>query len=169
MVGAMLITLIALGGFVGFRALNRTDLEVRPEPVDYLAVAGRAQDEALRPVYPRELPDGWIANSAEASPLARNPAWGMGMLTGQDRFVGIQQGNQSLDSLLATFVDESPEPAGEIEVSGSVAARWQVFVDDAGDTAYAAEVGEENVIVYGSAPKSDLLSVLALLTQDDLP
>lgn len=169
MAGAMLITLLALAAFVGFRALNRADLDVPPVSVDYLAVAGRAQEGDLRPVYPRTLPDGWFANSAEASPVARNPVWGMGMLTDAGRFVGIQQADESVDSLLETYVDDSPEARGEVEVADSVATQWQVFVDDAGDTAYAAEVGEATVIVYGSAPEADLLRVLGLLTQDDLP
>ena len=37
MVGALLVTLLVIGAFVAFRAFNRTDLDVNPERIDYLA------------------------------------------------------------------------------------------------------------------------------------
>ena len=40
MVGALLVTLLAILAFVAFRACNRTDLEVKPDHVDYLAQVG---------------------------------------------------------------------------------------------------------------------------------
>jgi hypothetical protein len=41
-----------------------------------------------------------------------------------------------------------------------------VFEDDGGDLAYAAEVGDEVVMVYGSAAEEDLRLVLDRLTTD---
>ena len=35
LVGALLVTLLVIGAFVAFRALNRDELEVGPEAVDY--------------------------------------------------------------------------------------------------------------------------------------
>ena len=44
MIGALLITLVVIGAFVAFRALNRDELERRPEAVDYLETVGFVQE-----------------------------------------------------------------------------------------------------------------------------
>ena len=46
MVGALIVTLLVISAFVAFRALNRTDLDVKPERVDYLAQVRFAQQDA---------------------------------------------------------------------------------------------------------------------------
>ena len=53
-------------------------------------------------------------------------------------------------------------PAAE----GSVAEAWQGFEDDGGDTAYAAEVGDRTVLVYGSASPADLQDLIERLTTE---
>ena len=40
MIGALLITLLVIGAFVAFRALNRDELDGGPKPVDYLETVG---------------------------------------------------------------------------------------------------------------------------------
>ena len=45
-----------------------------------------------------------------------------------------------------------------------MAQDWQVFEDAGGDLAYAAEVGDDVVMVYGSAAEEDLRLVLERLT-----
>ena len=161
----MVVTLLVIGAFVAFRALNRDELETRPEPVDYLEQARLAQDAGLEVVYPRELPSGWRATSVNVAPGER-PVWGVGMLTAQDRFVGIRQEDDQLDDLLSTYVDENVEDRPEERVDGSVAERWQVFEDDGGDLAYAAELGDQWLVVYGSADEQDLRLVLERLTTE---
>ena len=37
-----------------------------------------------------------------------------------------------------------------------MADTWTTWTDEGGDTGYAAEVGDETVLVYGSAPAEDL-------------
>ena len=65
LVGALVITVVAVVAFVGFRALVSDQPDVEPEAVDYLETVGLAQDGDVEPVYPAELPEGWIATRAE--------------------------------------------------------------------------------------------------------
>jgi hypothetical protein len=47
-----------------------------------------------------------------------------------------------------------------------VAREWQVFEDEGGDLAYAAELDDEVLLVYGSAGEEDLRLVLERLTAE---
>jgi hypothetical protein len=165
MIGALLITLLVIGAFVVFRALNRDELETKPDPVDYLETVGLIQEAGGSVVYPPSLPDGWIASSLDFTPGERT-AWGLGFLTDDGKYVGLRQEDAPLDDLLTTYVDEDPKELAEAEISSSVATTWRVFEDDGGDTAFAAELGDEWVLVYGSAPRDDLESMVERLTTD---
>ena len=55
-----------------------------------------------------------------------------------------------------------------VQISGSVAPEWQTFSDPGGDHAFAAELGEETVLVYGSAPEDELRALVASLTTETL-
>jgi hypothetical protein len=164
LVAAMLITVIAVVAFVGFRSLVRDEPDVEPEGVDYLDTVGLAQDGDVEPVYPAELPDGWIATRAEVLPDAP-PGFDLAMLTDDEDFVGMVWSGEPIDDLLAERVDdEDVEPADPLTVDGSVARQWNGYADPGGDLAYAAEVGDHVVLVYGSAPADDLRTVVESLT-----
>lgn len=172
LIGSLIVTLLAIGVFVVFRALTSNDLEVSPEPVDYLETVSLAQDAGLDVVYPARLPKGWIATTVDVVPGPR-PEWGIGMLTDAGEFVGIRQENASVDDLLVTYVDEDPAEGDPVDVAGSVATHWRAFSDSGGDHAYAAEVGDggdvghvgrDTVLVYGSAGTDELREILELLT-----
>jgi hypothetical protein len=165
LVGALLVTLLVIGAFVAFRALNRDELETRPQSIDYLEQAGLAQEAGLDVVYPRDLPEGWQATNVEVVPGER-PVWAVSLLTEAERYVGIRQEDDQLDDLLSTYVDEAVEARPDVRVEGSVAQEWQVFEDDGGDLAYAAELGDDVVMVYGSAGEEDLRLVLERLTTE---
>lgn len=163
LIGSLIVTLLVIGAFVALRALNRNDLEVKPTAIDYLSSVVAAQDSGFDPVYPESLPQGWIATSVDFTPGDR-PAWGIGMLTDDETFVGVRQADESLDDLLHTYVDKNPAEGDRIEVTGSVAPTWRTFSDSGGDHAYAAEVAGDTVLVYGSATTADLREVLEDLT-----
>ena len=167
LVGALLVTLLVIGAFVAFRALNRDELEVGPAAVDYREQAALAQEAGFDVVYPRDLPEGWQSTNVEVVPGER-PVWAVSLLTDAQRYVGIRQEDDQLDDLLSTYVDEDVEALPDVRVDGSVAQEWQVFEDDGGDLAYAAELGDEIVMVYGSAGEEDLRLVLERLTTEPL-
>ena len=167
MVGAMVVLLVAIGAFVAFRALTRDQPEVRPESIDYRQSVRLLQSAGRTVVYPDALPPGWIATRADAG-AAGDESWSLTMLTDEDRFVGIHQADAELETLVASDVDEDAVEGEAVGVANVLAPRWRQFTDDGGDTAYAAEVDGEWVLVYGSAPADDLLTIVESLTDADL-
>lgn len=166
LVGAILITLAVIAVFVVFRAVFRDQVEREPEPVDWLASVGYAQESGTEVVYPRSVPVDWTATSVDLDP-GDPPAWGLGFLTDDTLFVGLRHEDASLDDLLETYVEEETADLRELEeqrLDSEVASAWQVFEDAGGDRAYAAEVGDRVVLVYGSAPAGDLELVVERLT-----
>ena len=159
MVGALIVLLLAIGAFVGFRALNREELEVRPEPVDYLAAVEAVQREGRTVVYPYPLPAGWTATSIEAR---RGQNWGIGFVTPQD-FAGLQQSPRPVAELLATYVDEETSSLPDVEPGGELGGSWRAFEDEDGDLAFATEHEGQTVLVYGSASRADLLRLAGSL------
>ena len=116
-------------------------------------------------VYPAGLPAGWIATSATFIP-GDDPAFGVGMLTDDEQFVGVRQEDAPPDDLLTTYVDEETTEGEELAVPGSVARTWRSFTDAGGDRAYAATLGDDEVLVYGSASAADLRQVIGSLTTE---
>ena len=162
LIGALLVTVFVILGLVGFQALNRAQPDVKPTRVDYLAAVSAAQGANISVVYPSALPRGWMATSVDFVPAERGqrPAWGIGMLTDGGKFVGVRQEDASMDDLLHTYVDENPTEGPRLRVDGSVARTWRSFSDSGGDHAYAAEVGHDTVLVYGSASTDDLRRIV---------
>lgn len=165
---ALVITVLAVTGFVAARSLLSNDLEVGPEPVDHLAAVRQAQDGGLEPAYLPELPDGWQATGVEIVAGDR-PGFALKLLTDDDRFIGIRQEDESADDLVDTFIDEDASEDEEVDVAGSLAPSWETYSDEGGDLGYAAEVDGLTVLVYGSAGRDDVESVVAALTTRPLP
>ncbi len=95
---------------------------------------------------------------------ATGPRGGSGCSPTAATSSALRQEDASLDDLLHTYVDESPTEGPRLTVPGSVARTWRSFSDSGGDHAYAAEVGRDNVLVYGSASTDDLRRILDELT-----
>ena len=164
LVGALLVLLLVILAFVAFRAVNRDELEVTPEEVDYHEAVGFAQDADWQVVYPTSVPEAWRATSVDSRP---GVLWGIGFLT-PDGFAGVAQRDDSVDDLLETYVDEETSELDAVELDSPVATRWRVFEDDGGDLGYLAEVGEDLVLVYGSAPAASLERLAEALTTEPI-
>jgi hypothetical protein len=163
MVGALIVTLLVILAFVGFRALNRSDLDVKPEHVDYLAQVRYAQQAGSEVVYPARLPRGWYATNVTFSP-GRPSAFELSMLTADDEYVGLVQSPDSPPALLSTYVDPHPQGGPPVTVDGSVATRWDTWTDSGGDTALVSTRGHESLLVFGSASAATLERLAASLT-----
>lgn len=157
--GALIATLLLVGAFVGWRALNRTDLDVKPTAVDYHGAATYAAQNGITPWVPSSLPSGWIATSAQGTGGDR-PTWSMGVLTTQGRFIGLRQENASLEELLPTYVGKGARP-----VAPYVGGQTWAGVADGDQTGYSISRGDETVLVYGSAPAADLQRFISLLVR----
>lgn len=168
LVGSMIVLLVGVGAFVAYREIWRDTPTAELERVEYLPAVVALQEAGRTVVYPAQLPEGWIPTAASVEPGER-PLWRMGVHTEEGRFVGLRQQDASVDDLLEIYGKKRVEDADLLTVSGGVASRWQGYVVEGGDEAYAAEVGEETVLVYGSAPAEDLRALIELLTTEPAP
>lgn len=163
LVAALLLTVGAVVGVAAVLGLFRADFEIDPEEVDYLRFVGEAQDAGLEPVYPESLPKGWIATGNEVTP-GKQPVIEIRMLTDDEEFVGIHQASTPASDLVRTYVDEEATSIDIYSVRGSVAEAWLGYEDEGGDTAYAAEVGKQTVLVWGSASPEELQDLIGRLS-----
>jgi hypothetical protein len=172
MVGALIVTVLVILAFVAFRALNRSDLDVKPERIDYLTQVRFAQQDSVssRPdlVYPARLPSGWYATHVSFS-SGKAPEIELSMLTGDDQYVGFVQSQTTVSDLLTTYVDPDPQAGSSVRVTGSVSSQWDTWTDSGGDTALAAEHGQDSLLVFGTVSRDQLERLAASLTTATLP
>ena len=162
LIGALLVTLLAIGAFVTVRSLGRTDVEIEREPVDYAAAAEAARDAGFDVVAPSALPSGWTATAVDLK-QTDPPEWGMGVLTADGKFVGLRQETESASDLVEVNMDEDADEGDPLSVDSAVGDSWQSWTDEGGDTGYAIEYGDQTLLVYGSAPAEDLQEFITLL------
>ncbi len=166
LVVSLVVTVVAIVVVMSVMRLFRDEPETKVDAIDYLEVVAAAQREDIEVVYPAELPDGWIATGAEIVPGDDEPGFDLRLLTDDDKYVGVHVEDSSVGALLSTYVDDETASGGTYRVDGSVAPEWAGYSDEGGDTAYAAELGDRVVLVYGSAPAADLQDLVAVLTAD---
>jgi hypothetical protein len=163
LIASLVVTVLAVGGFVALRAFSSDDLEVHPDPVDYLQLVDAAQGAGVQVVYPSALPHGWEATSVDYTPRGKLD-WGIGMLTDDGKFAGVRQSDDSVDDLLDAWVDANAVEGDPERTPGAIAPRWRTWSDSGGDHAFSADVNGDTVLVFGSAPVDDLLDLLRRLT-----
>lgn len=163
MVGALLVTLLVILAFVGFRACTGSNDGVRPQHVDYLAQIGFAQQAGADLVYPATLPSGWYVTRVDYTPGPR-PELGLSMLTPGNEYAGLRQSPQSLPELLTTYVDAHPSAGAPVTLHSGVVTRWDTWTDSGGDTALTAHWHHESLMVFGSASRSELEALAGSLT-----
>ncbi|MFJ9314889.1 DUF4245 family protein [Pimelobacter simplex] len=169
LISSLLVTVLVIGGLLYFMGAFRNSTEIEPEAVDYLETVQSAQQAGLTPVYPSALPKGWIATGVDVTPSAEDPVFMIRMLSDDERFVAVRQERATSSALLTKWVDEETQAGAGYTVPASVAApvarEWKGYTDKGGDSAYVAKVGENTVLVFGSASKQDLQSIVdALVT-----
>ncbi|TYL45751.1 DUF4245 family protein [Nocardioides sp. BGMRC 2183] len=168
LVVSMVVIVLALGALYGFTGLFREKPVYEPESIDYLTSVAAAQDAGVKAVYPSELPEGWTATGVDLDP-ADTTTFGLRMLTEGDKFVGIQQEEDSVTGLVTEWVDAEATETDDYlvpdTVSDPVAVQWAGYEDEGGDTGYVADLGKVTVLVYGSAPPEDLQQIIDLLTR----
>lgn len=166
MVGAMVVVLLVVGAFVGWRALNRDNSGVGVQAVDYRAwLKAAVQDHRLAAVAPPSLPSGWTATSASYT-SGVSPHWHLGVLTPDRQYVGIEEGLAPADEQVSQYVDANATRGPAVSIGGH---RWQTYTDARGDHAFvrsfAAPRGgvTETLLVVGSAPVSQIRQYLLTL------
>lgn len=162
MVGAMVVLVLVVLVFVAFRAVNREDATVEVEAVDYAGPAEYAAETAdFDVLVPAELPVGWKATSVRFD-QGRDQTWHLGVLTADEKYLGLEQADRSVGDMVAAYVGEEAEQDGEVEVDG---ATWQVFRDTADDdVALVTEDADVVTVVVGSVDEDTLSAYAASLT-----
>ncbi len=168
LIGAMVVTVAGVLLVVGLRSLISDESALDREPVDYLSLVRDLQAAELDVVYPATLPPGWGATDVDLRPGAE-PAFSLSVLTDDGDYVGLRVEDAPVDDLLEALVDENyaeraPLVFAGAEAEGLVATRWEGYGDEGGDTAYVAEVGGQQVLVYGSATPEQLSGYITRLT-----
>ena len=81
LIGAMLVTVLAVFAFAAFRAITRDNEPTPVRGVDYAAsVRAASADKRLHVMAPDRLPSGWTATSATYT-RGGSPSWHLGTLT----------------------------------------------------------------------------------------
>jgi hypothetical protein len=168
LLAAMIVTVLFVAAYVGFRAITRDQPDVEHE-VDYLSCVAYLQEAELTVAYPDQLPKGWTATSIDFE-RGDPPQWRIGMLTDHGEFVGVVEERSDVEELLHTYVDKAPLQGDDATPDNSLgAASWQTWSDAGGDHALSAVLSSgplagQTLLVYGSAPVADQEEVLGRLT-----
>ncbi|WP_370618145.1 DUF4245 domain-containing protein [Mumia sp. Pv 4-285] len=128
-------------------------------PVEYEKTVEDVRQTAPYPVYaPTSLPDGWGANAVTYD-TGRSGRWHLGVLTDDDKYIGLEQAIDSAPRMVETYAPEV-EQRGDVEVAGQT---WQLWTGG-GETTFVREEGEMTVLVTGSAPREDIERYIGLLS-----
>lgn len=171
LLGALLVTVLVIIGFVTFREVTRDNVALAPEPVEYLSAVRYAQEQEFRVAYPAELPEGWFVRDVELQ-TGRSPVWDLDILTDETRYVGVHQEAGTVDDVVARLVDEQAVPGDPVRLPGAAVEEWSTFTDEGGDYAVVAQLrgrgnGGQVLIVFGSAGAQPIRDLAASLTFDD--
>lgn len=165
LVGALIVTVLAVVAFVGFRAVFRDNEPTPVRAVDYAAVAQAARAEGtLQALAPPRLPLGWKATSATYTGGAR-PQWHLGMLTDDGDYVGVEEAREDIEDLVEEHVDPDAERGKDVAIDGRT---WQSWTDEGGDYAVARSLRRNgdtvaSWVVVGTAPEAEIREVAASL------
>jgi hypothetical protein len=127
-------------------------------PIEYAPAAEAARAVAPFDVLaPKELPQGWRATSVRYAP-GDEATWHLGVLTDQDKYVGVEQAVGTVEGLVESYAAES-EPDGSVDVGGDT---WQVL-RDGDETTLVHDDGGSATLVTGDAPQADVELMVELL------
>lgn len=160
LVVAMGVLVALVLGYVGLRALISSPPNDE-QTVDYARVVPDVRKAArLAILAPPSLPHGWRATSVrftDGSPQH----WHLGILTDQNRYVGLEQGQQSVPAMVNEFVDSAASRRGAVRVG---ARTWASYTDSGGDLALVRRDGQTTTLVVGhEVPRATLVRYVASL------
>jgi len=157
LVGAMLVTVLAVVAFAAFRAVTSDKEPIAVRAVEYTTEVARArEDKQLVVLAPERLPLGWKATSATYRGGA-SATWHLGTLTDDRKYVGVEEARASIKDLVEEHVDTKAERGADVTIGGEA---WQTWTDSGGDYAVARTLQGaetvESVLVVGTAPEDEI-------------
>jgi hypothetical protein len=163
----MIVLVLVVLGIVVFRAAFRDTPTYEPDHVDYRSLVVSVQQAGLTPAYPTGLPHGWYVKNAQFRPGDR-PVLDLALTTSDGHFAGLHEEDEDVHALVDTYVGTDATEGDPVTIDTPAASRWRTFSDPGGDHGYAAEVGGQTVLVYGSAPDDELRTLVGSLTTQKL-
>jgi hypothetical protein len=156
----LVLVLLLLAYFFVQRLTVNHNVDAAPT-VDYAADVPAARKAAKFPlVAPPRLPTGWRATSVRFSPPP-GAHWHLGVLTNHQRYVGLEQSDDTVGSMVEQYVDANAARGAAVDVAGRP---WTSFTDSGGDLALVSRAGNTTTLVVGhDVPRSDLVSYTASL------
>lgn len=157
----MAVLLIVVIGYVALQSVHRQDPPNPVKTVDYQATERYAREQApFDLVAPGALPDGWRATTVSFVPGAK-ASWHLGILTDEDRYVGLEQADRSVSDMVEKYVDQDASRGTKVDVDGTP---WTSWTDSGGDLALVREDGPTTTLVVGhDVPRGELVSFAASL------
>jgi hypothetical protein len=160
MIGAMVVLVLVVGAFVVFRNAVREEPGNPVEAVEIERPVEYARSEAdFDLLAPDELPDGWIATSVRFT-RGEEQGWHLGLLTDEERYVGLEQSPRPATDVVEEFVDEEATEGDEVTVGGE---SWQSWTDAEDDLALVREDGDVTTLVVGRVQQETLEELIATL------
>lgn len=172
LVGAMLLCLLLIVGYIGLRAFTREDLVTTPTALDYVPVVKQYQESGETVLYPRTLPDGWLATSLDNTPGQR-PTFGLGFLTASTngQFVGYKWADISPSSLVERAMGDDAREGERVTLDtpefGSEWTEWTRNADVGYTVQYPATDGR-TLLVWGTLEKKVMVDFINSLTTEKL-
>lgn len=159
LVAAMVVLVVVVLAWVAFRSLVSTDPTTAVRTVDYARIVPVARKAApFDLVAPVSLPAGWRATTVRYTP-APGSHWHLGALTGEGRYVGLEQGDLTVRSMVQEYVDEAATRGAPVDVRG---VRWSTYTDSGGDLGLVRRSGTTTTLVVGhDVPRSTLVAYVA--------
>ncbi|MFT4189324.1 MAG: DUF4245 domain-containing protein [Aeromicrobium sp.] len=159
-VGVLSLIVLGLWAF-GLLLTHTPDDPVRD--VDYATTADSARDAATYPLLaPGELPEGWRVNAARFEP-GEGQAWHLGVLTDDDRYIGLEQEKRSAAEMVAEHAAGAKE-AGAVEADG---VAWQRYDGPDERITLVSEAAEATTLVTtGIGSLDDLTEFLGTLAAE---
>ena len=160
MIGAMVVLLLVVGAFVLFREVNRNEPADPAKAVDFerpVQYARTAADFAV--LAPDKLPEGWIATSVMFDE-GRRQAWHVGFLTDERRYVGLEQGQRSVATMIEDFVDEEATQGEDVVIDG---VTWETWTDEGEDLALVRKADDVTTLIVGRVPLETLEELIRTL------
>lgn len=161
LLGSLLVLVLVVVGYIAIRAFALPDRETSEPTVDYAEVVPPAKKAArFDLVAPSRLPDGWHATSVRFDP-GPPQHWHLGVLTPEQRYVGLEQGDRAVAPMVEEYVDKAPSRGAAVEVAGRP---WSTYTDAGGDLALVRRQGNTTTLVVGhDVPRSQLSAYAASL------
>jgi hypothetical protein len=161
MVTAMVVLVGIILAYLGVQALVTDQPSSSVRTVDWASVVPGAREAAgFDLLAPSSLPRGWKATSVSFTDTTPSH-WHLGVLTEADRYVGIEQGYESVSSMVSAFVDDRATRGPAVDVSGQP---WTSWTDSGGDLALVRRsAGVTTLVVGHDVPRSTLVSYTASL------